>query len=111
VDFGLWTPEQKQVMKEKVGSKILSAAWSTDGTAFAIGMQSGSVSIRNQKAEETHRIDRRAPVWCLAFIPNFAPPISKGAQGAAGSQSAPPQGVENDVLIIGCWDKTLSFYK
>lgn len=43
VDFGLWTPEQKQVIKQKVPSKILSAAWSSDGSFLALGMVSDHV--------------------------------------------------------------------
>jgi WD40 repeat protein len=106
----LWTPEQKQVLKEKVAAKILAVAWSTDGTSFAIGMQNGTISIRNQSdGAETHRVDRRAPVWCLAFVPNFAPVITKSS--GANANQAPPQGVENDILIVGCWDKIMAFYK
>lgn len=43
VDFGLWTPEQKQVIKQKVPSKILSAAWSSDGSFLALGMVSSTL--------------------------------------------------------------------
>jgi len=102
VDFGMWTPDQKQVTKEKTQSKITSAAWASDGSIFAIGMQSGLISIRNSQTDETHRIERRAPVWCLAFLPN--PVIS--------SKLVPPVGVpESETLVVGCWDKTVSFYK
>lgn len=41
VDFGIWNPEQKQVVKEKVPSKILSAAWSCDGSMLALGLLNG----------------------------------------------------------------------
>ena len=50
-DYGFWSPEQKQVVKEKMPSRILSAAWSSDGETLAIGMQSGIVSVRNTKSE------------------------------------------------------------
>lgn len=93
-------------MKEKVTSKILSVAWSTDGSMLAVGMQSGLISIRNQQAEETQRIERRAPVWALAFIPTTV-------QAGKGSQIQPGQTAsgEGDTLVVGCWDKTLSFYR
>jgi hypothetical protein len=55
------------VLKEKISSKVHSVSWSTDGTMIALGLQSGVVSIRNQQAEEIQRIERKAPVWCLAF--------------------------------------------
>lgn len=73
VDFGLWTPDQKQVVKEKVSSKILSTSWSSDGTMLAIGMQNGVVSIRNQQAEELVHFERKGPIWTLCFIPHYLP--------------------------------------
>jgi len=105
VDFGLWTPEQKAVVKEKVSARILSAAWSSDGTMLAIGMLNGMISIRNQQAEETHRIERRAPIWCLTFIPNTIP--GKAGGTSQGSASAG----EGEMLAVGCWDKTLTMYR
>jgi intraflagellar transport protein 122 len=50
-DFGFWSPDQKQVAKEKVPSRILSVAWTSDGENLALGMQSGVISIRNSKSE------------------------------------------------------------
>ena len=73
VDFGLWTPDQKQVVKEKVPSKILSTSWSSDGTMLALGMQSGLISIRNQQAEELVHFERKSPIWTLCFIPHYLP--------------------------------------
>ena len=97
-DFGLWSPDQKSVVKEKVGSKILSAAWSSDGTTLAVGMLNGTISLRNQQAEETHRIDRKFPVWCLAFVPNPHPAkISSSTEG--------------EMVVTGSWDKNLTFYR
>ncbi len=106
-DFGLWTPDQKQVTKEKVPSRILCCAWCADGTLLALGMLSGLVSVRNQQAEEVIRFERKAPIWCMAFIPDFAPPV-KPAPGAA---AAPPADACSDALAIGCWDKTYSLYR
>lgn len=106
IDFGLWNPEQKQVSKEKVGSKILSATWSPDGLTLAIGMQSGVISLRNQQGEETYRIERRAPVFCMVFVPGVGGAVSKGG-------ASPTSGgfIDGDVLAVGCWDKTLSMYR
>ena len=97
------------MIKEKVGSKILSVAWSPDGLTMAIGMQSGVISLRNQQGEETYRIERRAPVFCMVFIP--------GVGGAGGSKAAAigspsnAGSVDGDVLAVGCWDKSLSMYR
>lgn len=107
-DFGIWTPEQKQVTKEKTSSKILAVAWSTDGTLVALGMQSGVISIRNQQAEEKMRVERKAPIWCLSFIPNYGTG-GKGAQVKGTSQGL--NAIEQDTLIAGCWDKSLLIYK
>ena len=41
-------------------------------------------------------IERKAPVWCLAWSPP--------AQRAAGKSEVA------DTLAVGCWDQTLSFY-
>ena len=71
VDFGLWTPDQKQVTKEKVISKITSCAWASDGSLLAIGMQNGMISIRDPMADEKQRIERKAPIWCMKFIPGL----------------------------------------
>jgi hypothetical protein len=92
-----------------VGSKILSVAWSPDGLTMAIGMQSGVISLRNQDGEEIHRIERRAPVFCMVFIP--------GVGGSGGSKALPSGSPSNagamdgDVLAVGCWDKSLSMYR
>ena len=106
VDFGLWTPDQKQVAKEKVSSKITAVTWSSDGAMLAVGLQSGLITIRNAQCEETHRIERRAPIWCLAFLPN--PVVSAKLAAPANPAGAP---AESETLVVGCWDKSLSFYK
>ena len=95
--------------KEKVGSKILAVCWSPDGVTLAIGMQSGVISIRNQQAEELHRLERRAPVWCMIFIPGTGSvqSVSKAAAGGTSTQAV----VDGDILAVGCWDKTLSMYR
>ena len=98
VDYGIWAPDQKQVVKEKEASKIISVSWSTDGGLLALGMLSGVVSIRNAQGEEVQRLERRAPANCLLFLPSTA-------------TGKPQAGVlEGDCLLVGSWDKLLSFY-
>ena len=63
-----------------------------------MGLESGVISIRNQQADEMHRIDKGSAVWCLAFLPDL--PTSKGQSSGDG-----------EILAVGCWDKTLSMYK
>lgn len=70
-------------------------------------MQSGVVSLRNQQGEETYRIERRAPVFCMVFIPGVGGPT--GAKG--GTSPTNGANIDGDVLAVGCWDKTLSMYR
>lgn len=107
VDFGLWTPEQKQVTKEKVPARITACAWSVDGSMLAIGMINGSISIRNQQAEEIQKFERRAPIWCMVFIPDFYP-VKQSNANSAGNTGMPEN---SELLAIGCWDKTYSLYR
>ena len=88
------------MLKEKVASRIMSCAWNTDGTSLAIGMQNGVVTLHNTKAEETHRIEKSAPVWCLTFIHNVV-----ATKTSAGNTP------DDDMLVIGVWNKTLAFHK
>ena len=114
LDFGLWTPEQKQVIKEKVSSRITAAAWSCDGTMLAIGMISGMITVRSQAMEELIRFERRYPIWCLVFIPDTSPPTGKTAITSKGGGTNPlahPSAENKDLLVVGCWDKTYSLYK
>jgi len=104
-DFGYWTPEQKQVLKDKIPSKSLSAAWNADGSLLALGMQNGHVSIRNMKTEEISRIERTMPVWCLTFAMGIVTTPSSGGKGN------PTTTTDMEVLMVGCWDKTVSAYK
>jgi len=90
-DFGLWSPTEKQVAKYKVQSKILSASWSNDGQFLALGMFSGQITIRDRKGNEKVSIAREAPVWCLSW--------------------SPWNDESFDLLAVGCWDQTLSFYQ
>jgi intraflagellar transport protein 122 len=91
-DFGLWSPEQKSVAKQKVGSRILCCAWSANGQLLALGHANGLVSIRTKEGQEQMRVDRSAPVWCLAWNP-----VCEDQQC--------------EVLAVGDWDRKLSFFQ
>jgi hypothetical protein len=108
VDFGLWTPDQKQVIKEKVPSRIIAACWSSDGAILALGMLNGMVSLRNQQAEELLRFERKAPIWTLAFVPE---PQAQGRTASASGSTTNSLLDHADNLAIGCWDKTFSLYR
>mmetsp|Transcript_104276 Transcript_104276/g.185337 ORF Transcript_104276/g.185337 Transcript_104276/m.185337 type:complete len:1306 (+) Transcript_104276:111-4028(+) len=92
-DLGLWSPEQKSVSKRKVNSKILCMSWTNDGLHVALGLFSGHISIRDKFGEEKADVVRQAPIWTLAWNP-------------VQTKTDP-----TDVLVVGCWDQTLSFYK
>jgi WD40 repeat protein len=47
-DFGLWSPEQKSVTKQKVSSQINSCSWSSDGHHLALALSAGYISLRNR---------------------------------------------------------------
>eukprot|EP00434_Breviolum_minutum_P028183 symbB.v1.2.024933.t1/scaffold2297.1/size187394/5 len=92
-DLGLWSPEQKSVSKRKVNSKILCMSWTNDGLHVALGLFNGHISIRDKFGEEKADVVRQAPIWTLAWNP-------------VQTKQDP-----TDVLVVGCWDQTLSFYK
>jgi intraflagellar transport protein 122 len=92
-DLGLWSPEQKSVSKHKVSAKILSMSWTNDGLHLALGLFSGHVSIRDKFGAEKADIVRNAPIWTLTWNP------------------VPTKTDPTDVLVVGCWDQTLSFWK
>nr|CCA20383.1 PREDICTED: similar to WD repeat domain 10 isoform 2 putative [Albugo laibachii Nc14] len=89
-DFGLWAPEQKSVAKHKVVAKVLSAVWTHDGQYLALGLLNGIISVRDKDGAEKRLIERTGPIWTLAWSCN-------------------PNG-DADILAVGSWDQTLSFY-
>lgn len=109
MDVGLWTPDQKSVTKEKVPSRITAAAWSADGKMLGLGMLSGMISVRNQKLEELVKFERRAPIWCMTFLPDVSIPKATNVGGKGTTTIPPPE--NTDLLAIGCWDKTYSLYR
>eukprot|EP00899_Mesostigma_viride_P007013 jgi/Mesvir1/16312/Mv12764-RA.1 len=90
-DFGLWSPEQKSVAKHKVQHKVLCAAWTNDGQYIALGQINGHISVRDKSGSEKVLIERNSPVWTLQWNPS--------------------REESYDVLAVGCWDGTLSFYQ
>jgi intraflagellar transport protein 122 len=80
-DFGLWSKEQKSVSKLKVFPRVLSCAWSHDGKTLALGHENGKISLRDNKGAERHVIERRDPIFALAWAPpSMISPTAKGAQ-------------------------------
>jgi intraflagellar transport protein 122 len=92
-EFGLWAPEQKAVTKIKVASKITCVAWSSDGHLLALGHYNGTISIRDSRGVEKVSFQRNGPISCLQFAPQ-----------TPGGESEP------DLLAVGAWDQSLSFY-
>uniref|UniRef100_K1QVZ0 Intraflagellar transport protein 122 homolog n=1 Tax=Magallana gigas TaxID=29159 RepID=K1QVZ0_MAGGI len=111
-DFGLWSPEQKNVSKHKVNSRITCCSWTNDGQYLALGLYNGLVSIRNKASssvrllkhvyfsesgggEEKVKIERpnaaTSPVWSLQWNPS--------------------REESYDVLAVADWGQRLSFYQ
>jgi len=92
-DFGLWLPEQKSVSKHKVTGKVLCCDWTNNGQYLALGQYNGHVSIRDKHGAEKVRIERSSPIWTIKWRPSSI------------------NGDNADVLAVGCWDQTLSFWQ
>lgn len=65
--------------------KTLCSSWSSDGQYLAIGMQSGSVMIKDKSMRDLVEIKRGGAVWCVEFAP------------------LTHENVEN-LLVVGSWD-------
>jgi intraflagellar transport protein 122 len=70
---------------------VLSMSWTNDGQYLALGQFDGRVFICDKSGKETVTIQRPAPVWTLCWNPSRDEP--------------------QDILSVGCWDGTLSFYQ
>ncbi|XP_015789085.1 intraflagellar transport protein 122 homolog [Tetranychus urticae] len=72
LDFGIWSPDQKSVIKHKISSPINCCAWSSDGHHLALGTNAGYISIRSRVGEEKQRIDKMSSmagsIWGITFI-------------------------------------------
>ena len=93
-DFGFWSSKQNGVGKYGVPSKILCASWTNDGQSLALGMLSGLISIRDLSGNELRSMSRSASIWALIW----------------SSSTAQYHEQPKELLAVGCWDKTLSFY-
>jgi intraflagellar transport protein 122 len=94
-DFAIWTMPSTTLKKIKVASRVCSLAWTSDGQLLAMGLHSGTISLRDLTGVEKTSIKRSGPVWDLCWAP-----LKAAAEG-----SGPV-----DVLSVACWDGTLSFY-
>ena len=47
-DFGLWSPEEKSVVKHKTQSRALCLSWTSDGLYLALGMLDWSMTLRDK---------------------------------------------------------------
>jgi intraflagellar transport protein 122 len=90
-DVGLWDPEVSTVTRKPVTAKVLSASWSKNGQFLALGQFNGQISIRTKDGSECAKIERKAPIWSLAWNPGRSEKI--------------------DILAVADWDQTLSFYQ
>eukprot|EP00892_Ulva_mutabilis_P005266 jgi/Ulvmu1/3110/UM015_0150.1 len=90
-DFGLWSPEVRSVPKTALTSRALCVAWGADGQYMAIGCEDGSVFIKDKAGRDQATIQKKGPVWSVAFPPH---PLDKIR-----------------ALVVASWDGTLSYYK
>ncbi|KAF8288920.1 putative intraflagellar transport protein 122 [Trypanosoma cruzi] len=89
-DYGVFTPESAKVGKNALPSKGLCVSWSRGGQSLAIGLYDGTVLLFSPNSSEKVLVQRNAPVWALAFSPMTEDGL--------------------DVLVVGSWDRRLSFY-
>ncbi|CAL2039674.1 unnamed protein product [Caenorhabditis brenneri] len=105
-EFGLWSTENKNVVKQRTSARCCACAWNTDGSVYAIGHGDGTISLRKGLAVTDDpwinvTRDLGEPVWGLAFSSNrtFANRDSQGNQTDV-----------NEILAVIDWDRNLSFY-
>ena len=91
-DYGFWSPDNQSVKKYRVDSKILCAAWRSDGQYLAIGFLSGDINVVCERGAIHRSITRSAPIWALTW----------------GYFSC--DGIRVEMLIAGSWDAKISFY-
>jgi intraflagellar transport protein 122 len=70
------------------------------GTYLALGQMNGHISIRDKAGNEKVRIERSQPIWTIQFAP---PLVTNNSAGTSANN-------EGNILAVGCWDQTLSFY-
>eukprot|EP00947_MAST-08B_sp_MAST-8B-sp1_P003615 g3615.t1 len=79
----IWTSKAEGILKYSHNESVQRLAYNPVTQQLA--------SIRDKSGEEKVVIERQAPVWCLQWCPSQDEPV--------------------DVLAVGCWDQTLSFYQ
>ena len=57
-NFGIWSPEQKNVKKFGVKSRICCCAWTNDGQYLTLGQFNGTITLHNKDGEEKISIVR-----------------------------------------------------
>ena len=91
-DFGIWSPEVRSVPKRVVSSRARCLAWTPDGQQLAVGLEDGSVQIRDKAGEPRGELPRAAhPIWSLAF--------------------SPATDARTILLAVASWDGKLSTYE
>lgn len=90
-DFGIWNPEHSTVEKYPLNSKGLCVSWTSDGLVVAIGLQNGTVLLRDNNGKPNREFKRKAAVWGLVWNP------------VRGESS-------QNQLAVTCWDETLSMW-
>lgn len=96
------------MQKTKVPARINCCAWTKDGQYLALGLNNGTVSIRNKAGEEKSRIERpggaASPIYGLAISQQQ---VSGGSAGGSGSAAA---SITADSICVVDWSQTVSFY-
>ncbi|CAJ0928653.1 unnamed protein product, partial [Mesorhabditis belari] len=111
-DFGIWSSVEKNVAKQRVAGRATAAAWSCDGSLFAIATFEGNVFLKKThnvlsnettQQEQHVKIERPGgePIWAIAFSP------PKMVDDSGNRFSDQPTG---EILCVTDWARSLSFY-
>ncbi|KAK0399989.1 hypothetical protein QR680_003303 [Steinernema hermaphroditum] len=109
-DYGFWTQQEKNVTKQRVNTRILCCAWSTDGNLYALGMYDGSVLLKNYKTStEVAKIERPSgePVWALKFGAGRSDAHEKPRRRASVYEDG---GYPGEILAVSDWSQNIGFY-
>jgi len=96
-NFGVYSMGWKNVVKYPVESKLMCFSWSCRGNLLALGHESGEVVVRDAITKEPKSGE------CAYYVLDS---VKEG--DAISTMSWHPS---EDVLAVGCMDKTLSFYR
>jgi FOG: WD40 repeat len=95
-DIGFWSPRNQGVKKNKIDSKVLSAAWKQTGDILAIGLLSGDIHFVSASGNFQHDLTMGSPVWALHWCS-----VAKHDYKKDG---------ELYLLVIGTWDSVVTYY-